>query len=73
MGNLAGVLEEYTETSVFNETGLEGGYDFDLVMDHWKPKTAFAAVEKLGLKLVKAKRKMDVLRIEKATEKHERE
>ena len=49
------------------------GKDFDLAMDHWKPKTAFSAVEKLGLKLVKGKRKMDVLRIEKATEKHEHE
>jgi uncharacterized protein (TIGR03435 family) len=73
MDKLAGVLEKYAETIVFNETEIKGGFDFDLAMDHWEPKTAFAGVEKLGLMLVKEKRKMDVLRIEKATEKHEHE
>ena len=66
MDDLAGVLEKYTNTLVINETALQGHYTFELAMDHWKPKTVFAAVRKLGLDLVKAKRDLDVLKIESA-------
>jgi hypothetical protein len=66
MEDLAEVLQKYAETPVVNETGLDGAYDFQLAMDHWKPKTAWTGVEKLGLELVEAKREITVLRIEKA-------
>jgi uncharacterized protein (TIGR03435 family) len=66
MDDLARVIEKYVDTPVFDETGIEGGYDFELAMDHWKPETVFKAVEQLGLKLVKATRNLDVLVIEKA-------
>ena len=63
MEDLTKIVSEYVEESVLDETGLSGYYKFTLVMDHWKPKTVFPAVEKLGLKLVKTKRELPVMRV----------
>ncbi len=65
MEDLCWVLEGYTDAPVIDETGLAGRFDFELTMDHWKPETVFPAVEKLGLKLSKQKKEMEVLQIEK--------
>ena len=65
MDDLVPILEKYTETVVFNETELEGRFDFDLAMDHWHPKTVYGAVEQLGLELVKETRSLEVIRIQK--------
>lgn len=65
MEDLCWVLEGYTDTPVIDETGLAGRFDFESTMDRWKPETVFPAVEKLGLKLRKQKREMEVLQIEK--------
>jgi hypothetical protein len=65
MDDLARVIEKYVVTPVLDETGIEGGYDFELAMDHWIPGTVCRAVEQLGLKLVKTTRNLDVLVIEK--------
>lgn len=63
--DLADVLGKYFEGGiVFDETGLEGHYKFVLSMDHWKPETAIPAVEKLGLKVTRAKRDLPVLRVD---------
>ncbi len=62
---LTDVLGEYLEGGiVFDETGLEGYYKFVLSMDHWKPETAIPAIEKLGLKVTRAKRDLSVLHID---------
>lgn len=64
---LTDILAEYLEGGiVIDETGLEGYYEFVLSMNHWKPETAIPAVEKLGLKVVRAKRDLPVLRIDYA-------
>lgn len=69
MDDLVPILEKYTETKVFNETELEGGFDFDLAMDHWHPETVYGAVEQLGLELVKETKNLEVMRIQKVPDK----
>lgn len=69
MDDLVPILEKYTETKVFNETALEGRFDFDLAMDHWHPETVYGAVEQLGLELVKETRNLGVIRIQKVPDK----
>jgi uncharacterized protein (TIGR03435 family) len=64
MEDLAEILEKFTNTTVLNETALEGTYAFELSMDCWKPQTVFSGIEKLGLRLTKEKREMDTLHIE---------
>jgi uncharacterized protein (TIGR03435 family) len=65
MEDLVGILGKYLEGGVvLDETGLEGSYKFVLSMDHWDPSTAAPAVEKLGLRVVKAEREMTVMRID---------
>ena len=64
MDDLVPILEKYTETVVFNETALEGRFDFGLAMDHWHPETVYGAVEQLGLELVKETRDLEVIRIQ---------
>ena len=60
------VVTHYVDVPVLDETGLEGYYGFTVSMDHWKPGTVYPAFEKLGLKLVKTKRPVHVIRILKA-------
>ncbi len=63
--NLADILGKYLEGGiVLDETNLEGHYKFLLSMDHWKPETAVPGVEKLGLKVIRAKRDLPVLRVD---------
>lgn len=71
MAELAKIVARYVDEPVLEETGLEGNYQFELAMDHWQPKTVFPAVEKLGLKLVREQRDLNIMRVVRAGGKPE--
>jgi uncharacterized protein (TIGR03435 family) len=68
MADIAQSLSPYAERRVFDRTGLEGRYDFDL---QWSDIPIFTAVrEQLGLKLEPARGPVDVVvvdRVERPT------
>jgi uncharacterized protein (TIGR03435 family) len=62
MADIAQALSPYAERRVFDRTGLEGRYDFDL---QWSDIPIFTAVrEQLGLKLEPARGPVDVVVID---------
>lgn len=67
MKDLAEILSKYLEGGlVFDETGLDGFYRFELAMNHWEPETALPALEPLGLRAVLIDRDLPTLRIDYA-------
>lgn len=67
MDDLVGILGKYLgDGLVFDETGIEGAYQFELAMDHWEPESALQALELLGLRAVRADREFPTLRIDYA-------
>lgn len=63
MEDIANIISEYFDDLVIDETGLTGFYRFTLAMDDSDPNTMFPAVERLGLKLVRTKRELPVMRV----------
>lgn len=70
MEDLADILSKYLDGGlVFDETGLEGFFRFELAMDHWKPETAIPALKPLGLKVRQVGRDFPTLRVAYEEEK----
>jgi len=70
MEDLADILSKYLDGGlVFDETGLEGFFPFELAMDHWKPETATPALKPLGLKVRQVGRDFPTLRVAYEEEK----
>lgn len=63
---LAGLLERPLGQPVIDETRIDGTYDIKLTYEDGSTDSAIQAVEKLGLKLTKARRPIEFLVVKKA-------
>ncbi len=60
-------LESQLEKPVFDETGLEGRFDYEMMFDKENPQNTFKELEeRFGLKVIRAKRPVEFLMVEYA-------
>jgi uncharacterized protein (TIGR03435 family) len=69
MSQLAQTLSRYTQRMVLDQTGLTGGFDYDLEFDEPAGTSIFTALQQqLGLRLEARRAPVDVLVIDSAAQ-----